>query len=425
MPKLSEEEKMTLRVLKDKGQSNRHVARLLDVTEGAVRYHQNRRKAGLSDEDARRDKPFEAEAYATVIREWVDVHERSGSERPVNVKELHEHLVTDHGYPHSYKSVLRYIRATFPKPRIRANRRVELPPGVQAQVDWKECVPVLINGAVEVLHALVMVLSFSRMPAVVWSRKKDQLSWLHCHNEAFRRLDGIPAVVRIDNLKTGVSSGAGWWGKVNPIYQSYAETLGFHVDPCGPGAPERKGKVESRIGKATGVWSIQDRSFMSMAELQGWTDEKIQSWALRGRCPATGQTVATSYEGELRILRRIDTLPEPFDVAVTRPVWKDCMVYFENHSYPVPFSLVDQTVEVRGCAGSVQIYHAGERVREYPRHTAELVLIDESCYEGAATDRVLPPLPLGKLGKRILELADEPVQRRSIEWYADLMEVAR
>ena len=110
---------------------------------------------------------------------------------------------------------------------------------------------------------------------------------------------------------------------------------------------------------------------------------------------------------------------------VTRPVHRDCMVLFENHSYPVPFAYVDQQVEVRGCADMVQILSAGRIVREYPRRTPHLVLTDPSCYEGPATDRVLPPVPLGKMGRRLQELWAMPVESRPLDLYAALAEVAR
>jgi hypothetical protein len=48
-------------------------------------------------------------------------------------------LVLEHDYTGSYKSVLRHVRAKFPKPKLRPFRRVETPPGAQAQVDWWEC----------------------------------------------------------------------------------------------------------------------------------------------------------------------------------------------------------------------------------------------------------------------------------------------
>jgi transposase len=55
------------------------------------------------------------------------------------------------------------------------------------------------------LHAFVMVLSHSRKPAFVWSRSEDELHWLSCHNGAYRRLCGVAAVNRIDNVKTAIA----------------------------------------------------------------------------------------------------------------------------------------------------------------------------------------------------------------------------
>ena len=101
------------------------------------------------------------------------------------------------------------------------------------------------------------------------------------------------------------------------------------------------------------------------------------------------------------------------------------MVRFEDRSYPVPFAHVGTQVEVRGCAGKVQILAGGRVIREYPRGTARRVLVDPSCYEGEPTDRVLPPTPLGKMGRRLQEIYEQPVHQRPLDLYAALAEVAR
>jgi hypothetical protein len=101
------------------------------------------------------------------------------------------------------------------------------------------------------------------------------------------------------------------------------------------------------------------------------------------------------------------------------------MVYFEDRYYPVPFAYVKEQVEVRGCSGSVQILAHGRIVRQYPRHTPERILIDPTCYQGEATDRVMAPVPLGKMGKKLEEIYHLPVQARPIDLYAALAEVAR
>jgi len=91
----------------------------------------------------------------------------------------------------------------------------------------------------------------------------------------------------------------------------------------------------------------------------------------------------------------------------------------------VPFRLAGLMVEVRGCAGHVQIVHGDRIVRQYPRGTAERILVDPSCYEGESTDRVLAPVPLGRMGKKLEEIYAMPVEQRPIDLYAALAEVAR
>jgi transposase len=202
--RLREEEVMTIEVLHERGCSNREIGRKLGVDEKAVRYRLARLASGARD--GRAEKPFLAEALHAVIAHWL---EQTSSRRGVNLQVLHEYLVAEHGYRGSSKSVQRYVRAKFPAPKIRTRRRVETPPGAQGQVDWGEFPGVVVGGQRIDLHAFHLVLSHSRMEAIVWSERADQLAWLHVHNEALRRLGGVPAVLRVDNVKTAVVKGAG------------------------------------------------------------------------------------------------------------------------------------------------------------------------------------------------------------------------
>jgi len=69
--------------------------------------------------------------------------------------------------------------------------------------------------------------------------------------------------------------------------------------------------------------------------------------------------------------------------------------------------------------------HEGQVVAEHERRTRELIVIDPGHYEGEATADVLPPLPLGRMGSRLQEIADMPPQQRPVDLYAALVEVAR
>jgi len=320
---------------------------------------------------------------------------------------------------------LRYVRAHFPRPKLRPFRRVETPPGAQAQVDWWECRGLDLGAGPQTLYAFVMVLSHSRKEVVIWCRRMDQLSWQHAHNEALRRLGGVPAVVRIDNLKTGVASGAGPWGELNNAYRAYARALGFHIDPCLPRSPEDKGKVESRIGKLQQRLDPRGRVFAGLADLQRWSDAQVARGAQQRTCPATGRSVQASWEAEQARLRPLPILPDVFDVAVTRTVHKDCTVHFEGRVYSVPFVLCGLSVEVRGGAGVVQVLHDGRVVAEHRRGTPERIVLDPSHYEGPGDSRVSTPVPLGQLGRRLQEIVLQAVEQRPLDLYAALAEVAR
>lgn len=419
--RLTKEEVVTLKILIEKGEPNSSISRILGVTEGAIRYH--RRKAANPSPRNGNTKNSKAKEFKEVIAAWMA--EPGKKDKPSNIHELHEHLVLNYGYRYSYKSVLRYVRKHFRPPRIRTYRRVELAPGAQCQTDWGEFPGVCINGERKTLYAFILTLSHSRMPAAVWSESMDQLHWHHCHNEAFRRLGGIPAVNRIDNLKTGVATGAGATAIPNRAYKAYARAVGFHIDPCPPRSGNAKGKVEAKVKLLRGLVPVTKRNWTSLEELQAETDRAIQRYADRTICPATGKTIQRSWQDELPFLRPLSQLPDPFDKLVTRVVQADCCVAFEGRRYTVPFEFVKERVEIRGCAGRVQILAHGKVVQEYPRHTAERILIDESCYDGPATDRVLPPPPLGRLTTRIQEVVNANVEARSIDIYAAVAGVAK
>ncbi|MCP3902646.1 MAG: IS21 family transposase [Planctomycetes bacterium] len=420
---------MTIRVLNERGESKCSIARTLGVTEGAVRYHLRRQASGAVD-GRRKILQLEALGLADATEQWWEAQQAAlPNDRPPNIESLHAWLQAEHGYDGSYKSVRKFVRRHFPAPKRRPFRRIETPPGAQSQTDWMEFrgIDVGDGAGPTTLYGFVMALSHSRQEAVVWSRSMDQLAWHRCHNEAFRRLGGVAAANRIDNLKTGISRGAGAWGEVNPQYRAYARALGFHVDACEVRAPEQKGKAERRVGVFKRI-DPRRMCFDSMTHLQEWTDAKVEAMSARRICPATGRSVHETWLEERPCLGALpETLPEPFDVAVARPVHKDCTVRFEGRSYVVPFAYCGETVEVRGCAGIVQVVDraTGRLLVSYPRGTAARILIDDACYEGEATARVAKPKPLGRMARKLRKLAAMPVEIRPVDLYAELAEVAR
>jgi len=425
--RLRPEEIVTIRVLNEKGTPKRAIARQLGVSEGLVRYHLKRQAEGK--EDGRRRRELSAAKLRPTIAAYFAAVSSSNEQRPVNVRVLHEHLVRRLDYPDgeaAYRRILRFVRAEFPKPKIRTFRRVETPPGAQCQTDWGEFSRIDVGDGPEPLHALVMSLSHSRKTAVIWNRHERMLNWLSSHNAAFRRLGGVPAVNRIDNLKTGIIKGSGASGTINPTYLTYAKMMRFHVDACPPRQGWAKGKVEAKVRLARLIKDLIGARHQSLDTLQRETDAALADWEERAICPVTGTSVKDAWCAERPLLGALpEFLPEPFDIAVERRVQKDCTIHFEGRRYGVPFSLVGERVQVRGCAETLQVIHDDVIVAEWPRGTQERLLIDPSHYEGSSTDRVMAPAPLGKMGRRMQEILETEVEMRPIDLYAALAEVAR
>lgn len=418
--KLDAEARMTIKTLAARGHTNRAIARLLGVHENAVRYHRRRQAGGAIDGRSR--QPHLAERFAPAITHWLEQVDGGG---PLNLAALYDWLVREHGYPGSLRSLQRYYRAHYPRPRIRARRRVETPPGAQAQADWGEYPEVRVAGRCRRLSVFALKLSWSRYPAFIWSERQDQLAWHRVHNEALRRFEGIPAVVRIDNLKTGMSRGAGPWGEINRHYRAYARGVGFHIDPCLPAAPQAKGKVERVIRDLRGVFSPYGRDWEDLDELQQATDAHVARVSEQRLSPATGETVAASLLRERSCLALLPLLPEPFDIAVSRTVAVDATIGFERRRYSVPFAFIGRRVEIRGAAGRVQVLADSRVIAVHPRHTPERILIDPAHYDGPSTDRVQAPMPLGRMGKKLAAIHALPPERRPLDLYAALAEVAR
>ena len=148
---------MTIEVLHERGVSQRAIARQLGVDEKAVRYRLARLASGAVD--GRREKLFAAQPWSEAIAYWMQTQ----SDRGVNLQVLYEWLVAEHAYTGSYKAIQRFVRAKYPRPRLRVRRRVETPPGAQAQADWAEFRGMRVGGVLGTLFAFYLVEAIDRL----------------------------------------------------------------------------------------------------------------------------------------------------------------------------------------------------------------------------------------------------------------------
>jgi transposase len=440
MAKLTKEQIMVSEQMVQKDVSIRQIARQLGVTEGALRYHFRKRAEGRDGEDGRREQPTAVDGFEEAIDailERLECRRVTGEGRPAQARTVYELLGRDYGYSGSYRGVVRHLRRRYGVPPVRAYRRVETPPGVQAQHDWFEAYT-RIRGQETEVQALVGTLSHSRGRFCWVSRNATQLAWHAGHLALFERYGGVPLWVRIDNLKTGVAQGAGSTAVLNRSYEAFARGCGFEIDPCRPGTGSDKGKAERSVRtfrQAFGEVFRQD--WVSWEALQAGLDQRAWSLMDRLMCPVTGTSVREAFEAERLVLQPLPTMAEPFDVVVSRKVSRDCLVSFEGRRYSVPFLWVGRQVEVLGTLKHVVIRAGGQEVARHPRGSRELLVLDPDHYEGESTDQVIRPTPLGHRARlqmaglsgpsrSALYLLPDPCQvARPLDAYVQLVEALR
>lgn len=137
----------------------------------------------------------QAQAYDKIIREKL--------RHDLSAQRIYQDLVVEHGFPHSYDSVKRYVaklKETAPK----VFARIHTAPGEEAQVDFGQAAPTLKNGRYIRPWFFKIVLSFSRhsYEETVWAQ--DVETFIRCHEHAFESFGGVPKLIRIDYVPRNI-----------------------------------------------------------------------------------------------------------------------------------------------------------------------------------------------------------------------------
>jgi transposase len=345
--------------------SNVDIARTLGITEGAVRYRL--KQAASPTPDGRARRLSQVAPYRSIVADWVAEYHKA-RHRPT-LRTLYETLRDFHGFSGSYDAVRRYIRKHFPAFHKKCARlRIETPPGVLMQLDWKENLQVQLErpGHWRTVHALCGSLSFSRKTAVRLLDQKTLAAWIHGQQELFRQLGGLPTCVRVDCLRSAVVRWTGEQSVLNATYERYMTDLGIQVFPSRPGTPRDKGKIEKRIQDIFRRLDLAHRVFPSLQAFQTTIDANLTTWEGQWRSGATGLPVDESFAYERAMLR---PLPDHFPVLPLQEarttVRRDGTVAFAGNYYQVPQVYQDKTVLCLHTGQAIQIYYRGTLIGDF------------------------------------------------------------
>ena len=158
------------------------------------------------------------------------------------------HLLREQGFTGSYTLVKEAVAQL--RPRLQpVYHSLSFQPGECAQVDWGVWKSIPIDGGVRRLSFFTMILCHSRMLYAEFFFGETLEFWLTAHRQAFDYFGGVPQRIMVDNYKTAVivPRRNGNDPHINEAYAAFAHQYGFTVEPCTPGRPNEKGRVEKAV----------------------------------------------------------------------------------------------------------------------------------------------------------------------------------
>ena len=279
-------------------------------------------------------------------------------------------LVDQHGFGAKYASVMRFVRKLKGPTTPQGCGIIVTAPGEEGQVDYGEG-PMVRDpetGKYRRTRLFVFSLGYSRKSVRLLTFRSSSKVWAQLHETAFRRLQGAPRVVVLDNLREGVLQPDIYEPTLNPLYRDVLRHYGAVALPCRVADADRKGKVESGVGHAQKT-PLKGLRFESLEEAQAYLDKWEERWADTRIHGTTKRQVAAMFAEERPQLLPLPVEPFRYYEFGERTVHLDGCIEVERAYYGAPPGFIGQRLPVQWDELRVRILDpkTGQLLREHWR----------------------------------------------------------
>jgi transposase len=289
---------------------------------------------------------------------------------PYSTQQIFQRL-REAGYGGGLTIVKDYVAKVRPA-RREAFLKLAFAPGECAQVDWGEYGSVNIGSTRRRLSFFVLVLAHSRRLYVQFTVSQTMEHFLTCHEQAFAAIQGVPARIMVDNLKSAVLQRlAGCAPVFNARYLDFSRHWGFDIAACAPGRGNEKGRVENAVGyvKKNFLAGLELSEFSAInPAAQIWLDT-VANVRIHGE---TRRRPIDLFQEEQPRLRPLNPMPYDIGRIQTARAGKQFRVTLDTNHYSVPARYVGVRVTLKAYPERICIYHQEQliarHVRCYDRH---------------------------------------------------------
>lgn len=295
-----------------------------------------------------------------------------------------------------------------------ATVRYETAPGQQLQIDFGSTAVWVGDEKVRV-HLFVATLGYSRRCYVEAFLHERQSAWLQGLEGAFRRFDGLPRELLLDNAKALVDEHNVQTREVkfNDRFRAFCRYWEVTPRACAPYRARTKGKDERGVGYVKRN-AIAGRRFESIEALQAHLARWMREVADKRVHGTTGEAPLQRFErDEARAFRPLPAKAPFLQVReLTRRVHTDACIELDTNRYSVPWRLIGETVTVVVGDSEVRVQYAGQEVARHGQsplrrarviERAHLVGIVGAQFAGVSwLPRPHAPVPLSAVAPELL-----------------------
>jgi len=284
---------------------------------------------------------------------------------PYSTQQIFQRL-REAGYGGGLTILKDYVGKVRPA-RREAFLKLAFAPGECAQVDWGEYGSVNVGSTRRRLSFFVLVLAHSRRLYVQFTVSQTMEHFLACHEQAFALIQGVPAKIMVDNLKSAVLQRlAGCAPVFNARYLDFSRHWGFDIAACAPGRGNEKGRVENAVGyvKKNFLNGLELSEFSAInPAAQIWLDT-VANVRIHGE---TRRRPIDLFQEEQPRLRPLNPMLYDIGRIETARAGKQFRVTLDTNHYSVPARYVGVRVTLKAYPDRVCIYHQDQLIARHPR----------------------------------------------------------
>lgn len=270
-------------------------------------------------------------------------------------------------------SQFNYHYNQWKKQNINLSMRQEHKLGEKCFVDFAgDTIPITNQYTREIKKAQIFVctLGASNYTFACAVHTQSLSDWIDCHIKAFEYFCGVPEIVVVDNLKSGVNKTCRYEPEINKTYHDFALHYKVAVIPARVRKPQDKGKVEVSV-QIVERWilaSLRNRTFFSLEELNKEISILLEKLNNKPFKKLPGSRYQIFEEKERKCLKPLPSERYEYCEWKKARVNIDYHIELDGHYYSVPYKYVREEVEACFSKRVVSVYKDNKQIAYHIRN---------------------------------------------------------